>query len=152
IMRNELNPDQELPTPTALERYFERRLFGREPVESRSGTWRQHVLDLGLKASLILGILVYVPSIWLAIDFGQLEVVVGDTVAMLGIVLLTFVKSIGYRMRALAFCFVMYGLGVMLLMSVGPVSQIYLFGFSILSTLLLGLRLGLAAVGLNVAT
>lgn len=138
--------------PTALERYFDRVLFGSEPVESRSDTWRQHVLDLGLKTSLVLGVLVYVPSVWLAFDFGQLEVVLGDTLAMLGIVLLVFVKRISYPIRAVAFCIVMYGLGVMLLMTVGPVSQIYLFGFSILATLLLGLRIGLFAVGLNVVT
>ncbi len=127
-------------------------MFGSEPVESRSDTWRQHVLDLGLKGSLMLGILVYVPSVWLAYDFGQLEVVIGDTLAMLGIVLLVFVKRMSYWMRAVGFCIVMYALGVMLLMTVGPVSQIYLFGFSILATLLLGLRMGLIAVGLNVVT
>lgn len=138
--------------PTALERYFDRILFGSEPVESRSDTWRQHVLDLSLNVSLVLGLLVYIPSIWLAFDFGQMEVVVGDTIAMLGIVLLAFVKRISYPIRAVAFCAVMYGLGVMLLVTVGPVSQIYLFGFSILATLLLGLRMGLFAVGLNVVT
>jgi signal transduction histidine kinase len=46
----------------------------------------------------------------------------------------------------------MYALGAGLMVSVGPISQIYLFAFSLLGTLLLSGRWGMASVALNTVT
>lgn len=75
-----------------------------------------------------------------------------DTFAILGIGVLYRSPLLPYRRHAAAYCTILYLLAVGLLVWVGPVSQIYLFGFSIFTTLLLGLRPGLAAVFVSSAT
>jgi signal transduction histidine kinase/ActR/RegA family two-component response regulator len=50
------------------------------------------------------------------------------------------------------FCLVLYTLGFGLLLQVGSLSQIYLFGFSIMTVILLGLRIGLASVAVGALT
>ncbi|MBA3395065.1 MAG: PAS domain S-box protein, partial [Deltaproteobacteria bacterium] len=114
--------------------------------------WRLAFIDAVLKACLILGGIVCVPSVILAVRAGYLLVAIGDTVAITAIAVLYHHKRLGYRVRAGAMNVVLYLLGLMLLLFIGPISQIYLLGFSLMVTLTFGLRMGLASTALNTLT
>lgn len=115
-------------------------------------TWQKDLLALILRVSVVLGSLVYVPSVIVAARDGFLALVVIDTVALATIISLHQSARMPYRRRATVFCGVCYLLAVGLLISVGPISQVYLFGFSILATVLLGLRAGVVSSLLSAAT
>ena len=114
--------------------------------------WRDQVLRILLRGLAVLAPLVYLPSLMMALREDMPGVVVLDTVAVLGVLALYFRKSLSFPVRAGALMAIFYVLGVGLLVSVGSVSQIYLFGFAVMTTLLLGLRSGMAATALNGAT
>jgi two-component system, cell cycle sensor histidine kinase and response regulator CckA len=107
--------------------------------------WRPALLRLILLVSLVLGIIVYVPSLIMSLKSGFYLVAVIDTIAIAAVAALFFFDQFSYRVRSIIFSAIAYLLGVGLLVSVGPVSQIFLFGFSIITTVLLGLRAGIAA-------
>jgi len=132
-----------------IDRLLETFLFTPLVGESHAETWRRNVLELGLTVCAVLGSIVYVPSVGLAVRYDKWLVAVVDTVAIVAVVVLRFVRAPGFVPRAAAFCLVMYGLGVALLIEIGPVCQIYLFGFSVITALLLGVRAGAFAVALN---
>ncbi|HEY1186856.1 MAG TPA: ATP-binding protein [Gemmata sp.] len=123
--------------------------FAASVAEFRADTWRQNVLELGLKGCCVLGAVVYVPSVCLAIHSGKWIVAAVDTAALGTIIVLNLARSLSYPFRAVTFALVLYGLGVALLLEVGPICQIYLFGFSVIATLLLGTRIGALTVGLS---
>jgi two-component system cell cycle sensor histidine kinase/response regulator CckA len=115
-------------------------------------TWREQVLRILLRGLLVLAPPVYVLSVMMALREGMPGVVVLDTVALLGVVALYFLKSLSFRLRTGALMGIFYALGVGLLVSVGSISQVYLLGFAVMTTLLLGLRAGMAATALNGVT
>ena len=110
------------------------------------------LLVLVLRVSTALGFAIYVPSVVVGLAQGLYGVVALDTVALGVVAGLLVATSLSARVRATAFCGVCYLLAVGLLVTIGPVSQIFLFGFSILSLLLLGFRAGMCAVVLSTAT
>lgn len=114
--------------------------------------WRQKLLHLTLLVGMVLGAVVFVPSVIAAWRAGLLGLVVLDTLVLAAITALYLGGRWPMRFRAAAFCLITYILAVGLLMAVGSISQIYLFGFSILSTLLLGLRAGVYASALSALT
>jgi len=114
--------------------------------------WREDLLTLILRVTLVLGVVVYVPSVSMAVKMGLVAVAIIDTVAVLVIAALFLFDRLPFRLRASALCLILYFLGIVLLVSVGPISQIYLFGFSIIATLLLGLRIGFYSSVLSTAT
>jgi two-component system, cell cycle sensor histidine kinase and response regulator CckA len=124
---------------------FRRRLL-------QSETWRDDLLRVVLRVASLLGGIVYVPSVLSALKFGLWSVAVIDTVALGLIVTLTYLQRIPTNVRAACTCLVLYMLGVGLLVSVGSISQIYLFGFSLLTTLIVSVRWGLVTVALNIAS
>jgi len=114
--------------------------------------WRQALLALVLRLTLTLGVVVYIPSFYFALKFHMWSVAVVDTIALGGIFCLWHFERIPFRLRAGLFTGVLFVLGAALLVGVGAISQIYLFGFSLLTTLFLGLRAGLITVALNGVT
>ena len=114
--------------------------------------YRSDLLERVLRVTMILGTLICVPSVYMAAREGLVVVAVGDVLALLGLAVLVFVRRLGYRVRASGFCALLYLLGTMLLVYVGPVSQIYLLGFSVIATALLGLRTGAFTLALNAST
>ncbi len=114
--------------------------------------WHQKLLALTLRVGVVLGAIVYVPSVLAAWRAGLFGLVALDTIVLGAVMALYLGKQWPTRVRATAFCLIVYVLSVGLLMTAGSISQIYLFGFSILATLLLGLRAGLYASGLSALT
>ncbi len=117
-----------------------------------SEDWRERLLQIVFRITLVIGGVVYVPSVYVAWSVGQPSIVVTDTLAMALVIALNVSKRGSFLLRALAFCVIVYALGVVLLMTVGPVAQIYLFAFSLVATLLLRLRAGMLTVALNGVT
>ncbi|MBA3461422.1 MAG: PAS domain S-box protein [Deltaproteobacteria bacterium] len=114
--------------------------------------WRLAFIDAVLKVCLVLGGIVCVPSVILAVRAGHLPVAIGDTLAIAAIAVLYRHKRLGYRIRAGATNIVLYLLGLMLLLFIGPISEVYLLGFSLMVTLTFGLRAGMVSAGLNALT
>jgi two-component system cell cycle sensor histidine kinase/response regulator CckA len=117
-----------------------------------SDNWREGLFRLILRMSAYLGFLVYWSSLYIAIKTGLIGVAVVDTLALATIIGLFLFEPLRFRWRATIFCATIYILAVSLLVWVGPISQIYLFGFSIITAILLGLRAGSIAVFLSSAT
>ncbi len=105
-----------------------------------------------LRATAGLGAVVYVPSAILALSQGLVGLFVMDTLALGAVIALWWFDNLPMRVRSLATCTIFYFVGVGLLLTVGAVSQIYLLGFSIFTTLLAGVRGRIATVVLNIVT
>ena len=121
-------------------------------LELSPDTWRADLLRIVLRFTAVLGTVVYVPSVWLAFKNDLFGVVTLDTVALLGVLVLAGFERIPLQWRAGATALIFYVLGAGLMVTIGAISQIYLFGFSLLATLLLSLRWGLGTVALNAVT
>jgi two-component system cell cycle sensor histidine kinase/response regulator CckA len=114
--------------------------------------WRASLFALILKVSLLLGFLVYLPSLYAVLMSRLYGIAIIDTLVLLAIAGLLVFDRFSYRRRAAIFCCICYILGAGLLVSVGSISQVYLFGFSVVTTLLLGLRAGFASAILSSLT
>ncbi|CAN5296037.1 hypothetical protein BH09MYX1_BH09MYX1_05710 [soil metagenome] len=114
--------------------------------------WRSDLLRVVLLCTAVLGGIVYVPSVVMAIRFRMTGIAILDTVAIATVIALAYFHRLSRTFRAYCACLVFYAIGVGLMIGVGSISQIYLFGFSLLTTLLLSTRAGLATVGLNAIT
>ncbi len=117
-----------------------------EALTLRADDVRGSLLTLVLRVVAALGTIVYIPSVTFSIMHRLVGVVVIDTVALGAVLALAVGTRLSYRLRAVLFCTVCYVLAVGLLVTIGSISQIYLFGFSIMGVLLLGLRFGMFAV------
>jgi PAS domain S-box-containing protein len=113
---------------------------------------QESLLELVLRVCSVLGTVVYLPSVYGALRDGLYGVAVVDTVAVVTVIGLSLATGMHFRLRAAVLCLVMYGVGVGLLIGIGAISQIYLFGSSFITVLLFGLRLGCASVLLNAVT
>ena len=108
--------------------------------------WRDELLRFVLRGMVGMGALVYLPSVFFAMRDQMAGVVVLDTVALGLVVGLAYAPRLSPRTRALAPSLVFYLLGVGLLIGVGAIGQVFLVGFSVMTTLLLGVRWGLRSV------
>ncbi len=115
----------------------------------RPESWRGDLLRIVLWVTAVLGAVVYVPSVWLALVNSMTGVIVLDTVSLVGVIALALSPRLPQQVRALCTSALFYALGAGLMITVGSISQIYLYAFSLFATLLLGLRWGVGAVVLN---
>ena len=114
---------------------------GRDPAN-----WRLGVFDAVVRIAAILGVLVYIPSVLLSLKSGLVALAALDTVVLSTIGgLLLLGARVPYRIRATIFCLLTYVLGCGLLVIIGSSGQAYLTAFTVLSSLLLGIRFGIAA-------
>jgi PAS domain S-box-containing protein len=121
-------------------------------LEFDADDWQLSLFKLILRATAVLGVLVYLPSVYKDLQSGLFALVVFDTIALATIMGLLRYDRLSYRSRATVYCLLYYGIATTALVSLGPVAQVFLFGFSIMSALLLGLRVGLLAALLSSAT
>jgi GGDEF domain-containing protein len=109
--------------------------------------WRTEIFRRLLLIVLIFGGLTALPSIALAVNQRLWPVVALDVVALGWIAALWRADSLSYRVRVYNFLAIVYIVGVGLMLTVGPISQIYLMAAPLLGAVLLGKRpaLGLLA-------
>jgi diguanylate cyclase (GGDEF)-like protein len=114
--------------------------------------WRARILSTILAFVAVLGALTAVPSIWLALRNGLWGIAWVDLAALVWVLILWRYKRLQYRLRAWNLLVLIYLLGVWFLLNIGPVSQIYLMAFPVMTALLLGLRPALLTLGINALT
>ncbi|HWW68836.1 MAG TPA: ATP-binding protein, partial [Duganella sp.] len=123
----------------ALYRRMERPEHGDQDLQG----WRNRLLNGLCAVAFWLGLLVLVPSMWAGAQQGRLPMVAMDVVALAGIGGLHYRRDIAYRWRAGLLLGIVYLIAVVLLFSLGPLSQIYLMAVPVLCTVLIGSRAAL---------
>lgn len=116
--------------------------------------WRVRILSTILLSGLLLGFLVIVSVIPMAFEEKLWGLLFWDGVIwILGIILL-FSPQISYKFRAFAAIAMIYGVGLAVILSVGPLSggPAWLFGFAVIAGILLGPRAAILAVFVNAVT
>jgi len=113
------------------------------------GYWRTRVLNTLLFWALLFGTIAYVPSLLLSLKAELYSIAALDTVAILWLAVVTLHARATYLVRTVSLLVLSFVLGVALLITVGPVSLVYLMAFPILAGLLLGLWPALLALVIN---
>lgn len=114
--------------------------------------WREEVLSAILIVVLVSGTVTAIPSVLLAFQERLWSVVGSDIFAIVWIAILWNFRSMPFKIRAWNFLGLIYLLGVWFLFVVGPVSQIYLMAFPVMTAMLLGLRPAIYALVFNAIT
>ena len=124
------------------------------PQDDDVGAWREIIFFVVFFSTLVLGGLAYLISLRVTLKYGMWTTAAVYTGAYACAVIVTLVRSIPYGIRAGIGLLICYVLGVAGLANVGlhGSGRLWLFSFSVLAALLLGLRAGLVALFLNVAT
>jgi signal transduction histidine kinase/CheY-like chemotaxis protein len=108
--------------------------------------WRNRLLDGLCAVAFWLGVLVVVPSMWGGARQGHWPLVAADVIALAGTGWLHYRRDLAYQTRALSILGIAYVIAVVLLFSLGPLSQIYLLAVPVLCTVLIGSRAALLAL------
>ncbi len=114
--------------------------------------WRDLLLQRLLGVSLLTGAVPVLLSCLGALDSGQWHQPLIGTAALIAVAVLGYCPGMSYRLRAWGTVLLLYTMGLVLLVRVGPVTQTYLLACPVMAMLLLGTRsaLGwLAAVSLS---
>ncbi|RZK99578.1 MAG: EAL domain-containing protein [Rubrivivax sp.] len=114
--------------------------------------WRDRLLTAILMVALFMGTLTAVPSIVQAWREGQKAIAVVDLLALGWVVFIWRQRTLSFHVRAWSLLAVLYAVGLVLLITIGPVSQIYLMAFPVMAALLLGLRAALFALAVDGVT
>jgi len=123
---------------------------GNADVENPLQYWRSRILYFTLLATVISGFIAYVPSVYLAYKHRFWFIIAVDT-AVLGWIILLFIKPFSYHAKALNLLLAFFLLGAFLLVGLGPLGAGYfwLFSSSIMTSVLLGFRLALISLLMN---
>ncbi len=114
--------------------------------------WRTQIFAPLLFIVVMLGTIAAVPSIALAAHQGLWAVAVVDTIAFGWLLVLWRASGAAYRTRVWHFIAILYFVGVAMMVTVGPISQVYLLAAPLMAAILLGLRPALAVLALSSAT
>ena len=136
----------------SVTRYLRKHLFPQHLGMASIQQWRAHVLGTLLVALGTLASVIAVPSILLAASRGLWAIAISDAVSLGAVLFLWRNPGITYAVRAWGFCALLYGLGIALLLAVGPESQIYLMAPPAITAILLGRKSALFALVLTSST
>ena len=114
--------------------------------------WRTQIFSQLLSIVTALGIVAAVPSMALALHDGLLSVVAIDIVALAWLLGVWRAKILSYNARVLNLLAMLFFVGVSMMVTVGPISQVYLLAPPVLGAVLLGLRPALATLALASVT
>jgi diguanylate cyclase (GGDEF)-like protein/PAS domain S-box-containing protein len=114
--------------------------------------WRLQLFSSLLTIVLVLGTITAVPSMALAASEGMWAVTIMDGGALAWMAGLWRLKRWNYTVRVVNFLAIIYLIGVGLMLTVGPVSQIYLVAAPVLAAVLLGVAPALWALGATALT
>ncbi|MBA3646341.1 MAG: PAS domain-containing protein, partial [Gemmatimonadaceae bacterium] len=120
--------------------------------ETEFDHWRRRILGSLLPVVLALATFTLLPTIYFALVRGPRFITLVDVTSVACLALITFDKRLSYNARAALLIALSYLIGVVLLLWIGVVSQIYLLAFPILAALFLGLRPAILALILNALT
>ncbi|MYN03518.1 response regulator [Pseudoduganella sp. DS3] len=143
-------PDPAIPGRPAQDAgpgaFFARRLDALNQNADKLQTWRNNLLQGLCAVAFCLGLVTMVPSIWAGVQQQNWGMIGADVVALACTGMLYACRSVRYGLRAFTFLAICYLLALVLLFSIGLLSQPYLLAVPVLCTVLLGLRAGLLAL------
>ncbi len=113
--------------------------------------WQARVLHTLFLTSVILGFLALVPSVWLSIREKLYAVALFDIVVYGFLFVLFLRKTFDYTLRATAISVIVYLVGLLLFVTLGPsgTGPIWLFAFPVITGVLLGFNAAIIALSLN---
>jgi signal transduction histidine kinase/ActR/RegA family two-component response regulator len=116
--------------------------------------WRERILNALYTAVAALGLVAYVPSVYLAFKEDLWSVAAADTLVYIALIAGWRARRMPFGLRAGGFLVIVYGLGVFLLVLLGPfgAGPVWLFTFPIISGVMFGLRGAGLSLGLNALT
>lgn len=116
--------------------------------------WRERLLKLLLFTGATLGALIFIPILVVLIREGKWGLLIVDSVGILAIAALLVFRRLPYGFRAACASLILYSVGVGVITHLGPFSggPAYLFCFSVIAGVLLGMRAALVALVLNTLT
>ena len=104
--------------------------------------WRQKFLYLLILGMIFLGLVAYIPSVYLSVTSHIWSIAIIDTLALLLIIVLAFSKRLTVKAKVNIILTAIYLLGVLLLVFLGPMGAgfIWLFLFPVLAAIFLNFR------------
>jgi PAS domain S-box-containing protein len=116
--------------------------------------WRERILFIISFIASALGPLALIPSLALAYFEGLWSVILLDTGAYLAAICVLFGRRLSFTIRAWLICLMLFGLGLGLMLILGPhgAGYIWLFGASVMIAALLGFNAALWSLALNLFT
>lgn len=116
--------------------------------------WRQKIYYFLSLAFVIFGLIAYIPSLVISIYHELWGVAILDSAVYALIIVLFLVKSIPFEVRVHGLLFIIYLLGVALLLLLGAVGAglLYLFAFPVLASIMVGFRSALLSIVINFLT
>jgi signal transduction histidine kinase len=133
------------------------RLFGAHgdvvPAQGISA-WRHDILQALLRASAVLGVVAYLPGMWLMIASGHWTIAVIDTLVYAVVAALALWPGASYRLRARSVSGLVYAFGAILIAHLGLSGSglLWLGSFTPIVAILLGLHASARAMAVTVAT
>jgi diguanylate cyclase (GGDEF)-like protein/PAS domain S-box-containing protein len=106
--------------------------------------WRTQIFSRLLAFVAGLGTVAAVPSIGMAVYEGLWLVAAMDAAALAWVLALWRLKRVPYHVRVYNFLAIFFLIGIGLMLTIGPVSQVYLMAPPVLAAVLLGRRAALA--------
>lgn len=116
--------------------------------------WRARIYFSLSLALLLFSTVAYIPSMIVSIRHQVWGVAFLDTTAYVLLLIIFFFRSIPFKLRVYGILFIIYLLGVVLLVLLGPIGAgiIWLFAFPILAGILLSYEAVLACIAINSST
>lgn len=116
--------------------------------------WRKRIFTSFFLSAIFVAAFTYIQNMMIAFQSGQWLHLTIYTIVYLLAITVTVLRWIPFKVRAWAGLLIFFGLAITSLISLGPVGsgRMFLFAFSILASLLLGLRAGIFALCFNIFT
>jgi signal transduction histidine kinase len=130
-----------------------KRFLHPDPAGEGLDYWRERLIFAVLASGSVLSLLALGPSLYLAFAKRLWPLLVADGAAFLLLISLLVCRGIGLRAKAVALLLIAFTIGVVVILQVGFLSggPAWLFAFSVLAGLLLGLRAAILATLMNFA-
>jgi len=132
------------------------RFLGKDSTEHEDALliWRKRIFFIVFLSSILVAALAYIPNMKISFQSGNWINATLYTLPYLMAITVTFARFIPFKIRVWSGVFIYYSIGLISLLTVGPLGsgRVWLFAFTILTCLLLGLRAGLIALVINVST
>ncbi len=113
--------------------------------------WRERIFRSMLLVAIWLGLVLYVPSMLLAVLYQQWLFTAVNSFVYGCVISLHFIPRVSLKIRAFALLAVVYLLSIFVMIYVGPLGMVYLLTASVAATLFFNARAALFSILLNVA-
>lgn len=133
---------------------FKKKVFPQDDVPDGLHLWREKIYYSIMIALSLLGVVAYLPSMVVSLRNQLWEVAILDTIAYGVVLFLLFTRSILYSLRVWGLLVIIYALGVMLLILLGPIGAgwIWLFAMPVFGSILHSFRGAVISVVVSLFT